>query len=105
MPSFHQTRRFEYPELPGHFSLREVPQDRGELLRVDGLLEIDRGQDFDETVPENAARDRDVPPDGLLDLQLRHRAGAEVDVLREPKAHFREDSEPLHQVPEDMLVL
>src|SRR2546427_721231 len=105
MPSLNQSPHFEHPELPDHFSLREVPQDRGELGGANGLLEIDRRQDLEEAIPEHAARDRDVPSDRLFDLHLGHRPGPEVYVLGEPEAHFREDGEPLHEVPEDVFVL
>src|SRR5207245_11092571 len=67
--------------------------------------DIGRRQDVREPIPADAPCNRYVPPDRLLDVQLRHRARPEVDILGKPEAHFREDGESLHELPEDVFVL
>src|SRR5206468_1133146 len=100
-----QAGPFKDPQPPGDVGRREPAQDRRQLAGADRFLEVDRRQDLQISIAEDTPRNRDVPPDRVLDVQLRHGARPEVDVLREPEAHFREDGESLHEFPEDVFVL
>src|SRR5438128_6029049 len=100
----NQSHCLQALQLSGKLSGGHSAEGLEKFLETNRLLEVDDGQDFDESVHKVVLRNRNVPPDRLLIGEFDRPARPEVDVPRELETSLREDGEPFREVSEDFLV-